>query len=165
MHVDDPQESDLDSPEEEFWSGTGGEVDKCSVLLRFFGDDLEPNKISALLGVQATSANRKGDQIVRASGLIYTVPTGRWLLDSGTTRDTIDHQIALLFANLTDDLPAWDKLATSFSAELKCHLILRRWTRYTMLAAETVQAIAARRLRLHLEIYASWDFSPFCSAK
>ena len=87
----------------EFWSGGGGEVDECSLLLRFFGDDLNPDLISSLLGVPATEAYRKGDQVSKPSGA-YTVPTGQWLLQCEETTDSADHQVSLLLADLTNDL-------------------------------------------------------------
>jgi hypothetical protein len=133
-------------PPNEFYSGAGGEVDECSLLLRFFGDDLDPETITALLGVDPTDACRKGDP-VRASH------TGRWLLDCERTSDTPDSQIKLLMSDLTDELDVWQRLAASFSAEIKCHLFLKRWTRGTIFSTESLTLLTERGLRLHVEVY------------
>jgi hypothetical protein len=133
-------------PPEEFNSGAGGEVDECALLLRFFGDDLDPGTITALLGVEPTEACRKGDP-VRCSS------TGRWLLDCEKTVDTPDSQLKLLLSDLTDDLSIWRRLTESFSAEIKCHLFLRRWTRGTIFSSDSLALLAERGLRLHIEVY------------
>ena len=132
----------------------GGEVEECSLLLRFFGDDLEPDKITALLGVAPTTAARKSEEVT-----LWSKPkpahTGMWLLDCERTDDTPDNQVQLLFGDLADELSIWTDLAASYTAELKCHLFLKRWNRGTIFLPETMSAIAARHLSLNLDIYAS----------
>src|SRR5690606_24011946 len=104
----------------------GGEVDECSLLLRFFGDDLDPDAITALLGVPPTIAARKGEPLSNST-VTRPARTGMWLLDCERTDDTPDSQVELLFGDLADDLVVWNKLAEAYLAELKCHLFLRRW--------------------------------------
>ena len=131
----------------EFYSGTGGEVDECSLILRFFGDDLDPEMITALLGVSATGSQRKGER----KPLMQD--TGVWLLQCERTTDVPDNQVKLLLSDLKDDLKIWRQLSDSFSAEIKCHLFLQRWTRGTIFSVETLAALAARNLNLHVEVY------------
>jgi hypothetical protein len=145
---------------EEFWSGAGGEVDECSVLLRFIDDDLVPDQTSGLLGIQPTLTWRKGEQIAKPRGT-YIATTGYWLLERKETTDTADNQITLLLAELTSDMAAWQCLANYRTREIKCCLFLRRWTRGTIFAPQTLQAIADRRLGLHVEIYSRWEYSPY----
>lgn len=40
----------------------GGLVDKSGVVLAIYGDDLDPDEVSAKLGVQPSSAHRRGDR-------------------------------------------------------------------------------------------------------
>ena len=134
-----------------FFSGAGGEVDECSLLLRFFGDNLDPDAVSAMLGVDSTESFRKGDLV--KEGESARRATGAWLLDCEKTTDTVDGQVMLLFGDLTDDLGIWESLAESYVAEIKCHLFLRRWNRATILSQSTIEAVGARHLRLHFDIY------------
>lgn len=137
----------------DFYSGAGGEVDECSIMLRFFGEDLEPATITALLGVPATSSYRKGDACC-SNGKRLNWPTGFWVLDCERTTDTADNQIQkLLQHDLPVDLTIWRSLTQSFIAEMKVHLFLARWARGTILAANTIQLLAERGLRLHFDIY------------
>ena len=39
----------------------GGEIDECSVSLRFFGNDLDPNLMTTIMGIDPTISYRKGD--------------------------------------------------------------------------------------------------------
>jgi hypothetical protein len=43
-----------------FYSGCGGEVDACQLMLRFFGDDLEPELFYQIVGRDADSSAPKG---------------------------------------------------------------------------------------------------------
>lgn len=147
----------------DFYSGSGGEVDECSIMLRFFGDTLEPESITALLGVQPTESCRKGN--LRSSGKPSAWHTGYWLLDCERTTDTADNQIKLLLeTDLPQELAIWHSLSANFIAEMKVHFSLARWARGTILSATTLQLLSDRGLRLHLDIYAklppSTDFSP-----
>lgn len=137
----------------DFYSGAGGEVDECSIMLRFFGDTLEPESISALLGVQPTTCCRKGEP--RSNGRSGISHTGCWLLECERTTDTADNQIKLLLENdLPNDLAIWQSLSANFIAEIKVHLSLARWARGTILSAATLQLLSDRGLRLQLDIYA-----------
>jgi hypothetical protein len=133
-------------PESVFYSGAGGEVDECEITLRFFGDNLDPDAVTALLGVEPTDSCRKGDPVLGSW-------TGRWLLACERTNDTPNHQIRLLLSGLTAELAIWSKLGKAFSSEIKCHLFLHRWTRGTIFSTETLAYISARDLKLHVEIY------------
>lgn len=133
---------------EDYDSGVGGLVDRCSLTLRFFGDQLDPDCVTALLGVEPTDSQRKGDRKPR------TLDTGRWILDCEETTDTVDNQIRLLLGDLTDNLRVWQQLGSDFSSSLMISLILRQWTRGTMLSAQTIQSLADRALKLQIEVYA-----------
>ena len=146
---------------EDFYSGAGGEVDECAIMLRFSGEKLDPYSITSSLGIPPTRSYRKGDSFGRQS---YKRPRGLWLLECERTTDTADNQIRLLLENdLPHDLAIWQLLSTHFIAEMRVHLSLARWARGTILAAGTLQLLSDRGLRLHLDIYSkrppSCDFS------
>lgn len=69
-----------------------------SASLSFFGDRLEPDRITALLGVQPTNAYRKGEVYLRSRGREARGRTGLWLLSSEPHMKSIelnDHLIYL----------------------------------------------------------------------
>ena len=153
IYYDDAMDPSATEFFSDFYSGAGGEVDECSIMLRFLGDDLEPGTITALLGVPATHSYRKGDACC-SDGKQLNRPMGFWLLDCERTTDTADNQIQLL---LRHDLPVdpaiWRSLTENFIAEMRVQLFLARWSRGTILAANTIQLLAERGLRLQFDIY------------
>jgi hypothetical protein len=50
--------------------------------LQLFGDDLVPEEIGRLLGVQATESAPRGTRTVVPSGKTRIAPTGRWILET-----------------------------------------------------------------------------------
>jgi hypothetical protein len=137
---------------DEFYSGAGGEVDECWIMLRFLGDNLEPDSITAMLGVDPTSSCRKGEP--PSNGRTGPVPTGYWVLDCERTTNSADHQIQrLLREDLPHDMGIWGSLTKHFVAELKINLLPAKWARGATLSADTIQLLAERGLRLGLDVY------------
>lgn len=138
---------------EKFYSGAGGEVDGCMLMLRFFGDELDPEEVTELIGTQPTKAHRKGDP--RDTKPSIHEQTGLWLLQRQRTGETADNEVMLLLDSLTPELSAWKSLANRFSAGIKVHLYLDRWCRETILSPETIVSLAERRLKLNIDIYSA----------
>jgi hypothetical protein len=57
--------------------------DHSLVTLRFFGDDLLPEEVSALLGATPTASHHKGQELRgNQSGTVRIARTGSWQLDA-----------------------------------------------------------------------------------
>jgi hypothetical protein len=131
----------------------GGEVDGCSVGLRVFGDDLDPDTVSAMLGAKPTSACRKGD-VHRGKHYDRVEKQGKWLLNTGHVRGVpLDDLIIRLLDRLTNDLAVWRELCRRFRVDLFCGLHLELWNRGLVLSPRTLQRVAERGLLLGLDIY------------
>jgi hypothetical protein len=131
----------------------GGEVDSCSVCLRFFGDDLDPNELTHVLGTEPTQSCRKGD-VTRRRDSDRIEPSGKWLVqidhdEEGTLAEKIDR----LLNRMTSDLSVWHGLVRRFRADLYCGLHLACWNRGVSLPPRTLQKVAERRLELGLDVY------------
>jgi len=137
----------------------GGLVDRVTVSLRVFGDDLDPDEVSRLLGCQPTKCQVKGEVIVgRHSGLRREARTGGWLLDSDDAQGvSLDEQIVNLLARVTGDVAAWEELAEKYKADLFCGLFLGEENRACRLSAEVLRRLAGRRLSIGFDIYAVFD--------
>ncbi len=78
--------------------------------LSFFGDNLEPSRVSQLLGVEPTTAYRKGEVYKRSRGHAVVGRTGLWLLSSRDhvqSRELDDHLAylkAIIFPSERNDL-------------------------------------------------------------
>jgi hypothetical protein len=131
----------------------GGPIDSCSATLRLYGDDLDPDVVTALLGASSTTACRKGD-VTRLKVTTRTERSGKWLL-------TIEHQagvtleevINALLDRVTGDLAVWGDLTKQFKVDLFCGLQMKEWNRGLSISAETLKRVGERGLELGLDIY------------
>jgi hypothetical protein len=128
-------------------------MDTTSVSLRFFGDDLDPETITAKLGASPTSARRKGE-VKRVEEVEHVAETGSWLLSSERTPNgSLETQILSLFDKLTDDLEVWRELTSTYRSDLFCGLWSEAWNRSFQLSAEVVEAMSKRGLALGFDLY------------
>ena len=128
-------------------------VDSTSVTLRLFGEDLDPDEISGLLGSRPTLSRRKGDPVLDES-VRRLAETGSWLLSSERqSKNNLESQIAALFGRLTQDLAVWRDLGARYRVDLFCGLWCSEWNRGFELSREIVRAIAERGLRVGYDIY------------
>jgi hypothetical protein len=141
------------------WVAIGGLVDRVTISLRVFGDDLDPDEVSRLLGCQPTKCQVKGEVIVgRHSGLRREARTGSWILESDDERSMrLDEQIVNLLARVTRDLAAWEELTERYKADLFCGLFLEEENRACRLSAEVMRRLAERGLSIGFDIYAVFD--------
>ena len=139
----------------------GGFIDRVTVSLRVFGDDLDPNEVTRLLNCQPTKCYVKGEEVVgRTTGLRRVTHTGGWLLNSDDERSVrLDEQIANLLARVTDDLTVWGELTNRYKVDLFCGLFLDAENRECWLSAETLRWLAERTLSIGFDIYAVFDDS------
>ena len=125
-----------------------------TIALRFFGDDLDPEKISSRLGVTPTYGCRKGDRIrVKTRDRIAT--TGKWLLKiPAKSEDSLDLVIGILLDGMTKDLHVWRKLANAYDGDLYCGVSLDGASKGMELSPRLTRRLAERGLQLGLDIYA-----------
>jgi hypothetical protein len=105
------REPPLGTPEGTVWFG--GPVDRWQVGLRVYGEELDPDHISALLGCQPSSEFRKGDPFPRK---------GRWLWNIDTEeraeKGDVEDGIKLLLARLPSDPGIWVSLTSNYAGRL-----------------------------------------------
>ena len=134
----------------------GGAVDRVRISLRFRGDDLDPNELSALLKCQPTKAYRKGD-ILSSKRSHRFAHTGFWMLE-GAKEETgdLETKITRLLNRVEVPLPVWEKLA-DFRGDIFCGLFLNDWNRGLSLSPNLRQRLAERNLSIDFDIYCPLD--------
>ena len=130
------------------------ERDKYSVSLRFFGDDLDPDEVSRLLGSPPTDSARRGD-LVQLRTRSFTAPSGSWRLSTEQSTDDIETQLVAMFGRLTDDLSVWQSLTTRFDADLFCGVFLVWQGHGFDMSPRLHRLLADRNLLIVFDIYAS----------
>lgn len=130
----------------------GGDIDRVVVSLRFYGDDLDPERVTELLGCEPTQSYRKGDAL-RSKRCRRTAGTGSWRLEGPKDETgTLPEQIGRLLDSVSSDLLVWEDL-TRFRPDVFCGLFLDAWNRGCSLPPELMQRLAERGLTLGLDIY------------
>ena len=137
------------------------DIARARVSLRVFGDSLEPEEVSALLGRQPTRSHRKGDKVFRTSSnamtsgsVALTEPTGAWILDSGLSEKAeIEDHVEALLAPVSNDSDEWASLTSRFSASIHCSLFLDQFNEGFELSPRLAQSMADRGLVIAFDIY------------
>ena len=134
-----------------------GVLDHSIATLRFFGDDLVPEKISALLGAPPTKSCLKGQELVGSStGIVRIAKTGSWRLTAERREpEDLEAQVVELLGQLTNDLGIWDSLSC-YKPNLFCGIFMGSGNDGLPLSAKAMLALGQRGIALDLDIY---DFS------
>lgn len=128
--------------------------DHSLVTLRFFGDDLLPEEVSALLGATPTASHHKGQELRgNPSGTVRIARTGSWQLDAERREpEDLDAQIFEILDQLTGDLAVWQALAR-FRPDLFCGLFMGSSNDGVSLSPRVLLALGERGIELGLDIY------------
>jgi len=126
-----------------------------TATLRFFGDDLDPDTISAKLGCYLARSARKGDaKISIKTGREYIAKTGSWLLSASEQIPTnLDRQISEIFTQLTVDLEVWKELTEKYQSNVFCGLFMATSNDGLSLSPETLMLLGERGLEVWFDVY------------
>ena len=115
----------------------------AGVTLLLLGENLDPDEVSRLLGVNATSSNRKGEQI---KGSTVVSRNGRWLRAlPDRSPGNLSEQVTEVFAGLSNDAAVWSHLAMQYHIELMCYLYPNNEPEQFALTVDTLSLLATRR--------------------
>ncbi len=133
----------------------GGDVDRVLVTLRVFGDDLDPDDVTRVLGCPPTKAHQKGDRFPLSGGQELVRRTGSWRLEfPGAEQEWIlTDAIDALLDRLPSDPAVWYTLASRFRLDVFCGLFLDALNRGLDLGPDVMSRLAERHLTLRLDIY------------
>ncbi len=127
-------------------------IARVRASLRVFGDTLEPEEVSALLGHEPTRFHRKGDKCGPHGTSIE--PTGAWILDSRISeKSEVEDHVEWILSVLTTDVDEWSSLTERFSASILCGVFLDQYNEGFELSPRLCQALASRGLVIAFDIY------------
>jgi len=131
----------------------GDEVKECSVSLQFWSDDLVPDEVTHLLGINPTQSYKKGD-VFRRQVNEQVHKFGLWLYSVHRCAGvSLEDQINALFDQLPADLGVWWELKTKFEADLFFRLPLEQSSSVLDFSQQTLQRISERGLSIGLDLY------------
>jgi len=134
------------APEGTTWFG--GPVDRWKVALRVYGEELDPKRVSALLGCEPSSAAHRGTPFPKK---------GRWILrvdsrDCGES-DDVDDGVRMLLARLPSDPDVWASLANIYSVDVFCGLFIASSNRGFEISTEVSRLLSDRGLPIGFDLY------------
>jgi len=132
--------------------------DHSMATLRFFGDELVPDEISALLGATPTQSHYKGQELVGShSGAKRIAKTGSWRLRAADRKpEDLEGQVFEILEQLTQDLSIWASLSR-FQPDLFCGLFMGSSNDGISLSAKALLALGERGITLGLDTYDEGD--------
>ena len=131
----------------------GGPVDKATVSLRVFGEDLDPVEVTGLLRCEPTRARRRGD-VSSDNRNQRVAPTGSWLLHGQVSpKADLEQQVRMLLEAVSDDLKVWKDLTSRFKVDIFCGLFLEEFNHGFELSPEILTALSDRGISIGFDIY------------
>jgi len=141
-----------------------GAMGRTTACLRFFGDTLDPDEITRLLGKPPSDAERKGDTVGPRKNRVAR--QGSWRLEVADREpDDLDSQVEELLNGLTDDLSIWRHIAQTCRADLFCGAFLASHNEEFHVSPTTLLRLGERGIRLSLDIYAHVESSQSASLR
>jgi len=134
------------------------ELHRSAASLGFYGDDLDPDELTAGLGGVPTVGVRKGGIWLTSRGAEKIASTGSWRIEAEyRSPGDLDGQVRALLAPLTGDFDIWRDFSTRFGGRIFAGAFLAEWNEGARLEADTIAALAERGLYFDLDIYAPED--------
>jgi hypothetical protein len=144
-----------DAPEGTVWFG--GPVDRFTVTLRIYGEELDPDYVSALLRCAPTEAERKGAPISHPGGSTRIPKRGRWSLTISSNEcrenDDVEDAVKILFARLPSDPVVWASLTSTYAVDVFCGLFLASANRGFSISPEVSRILSARQVGIGFDVY------------
>ena len=138
----------------------GGPIDDASVSLCLYGDDLDPDALTRLLGLAPTHSPRKGEP--RKKPGLPPFPQGAWIhkVERRTGPGAVDLALGCLLDQLPADPALWAALAERHEVRLSLSVSFEGWNKGFTLGPRTLQRVAALGVRLDVDLYASDHYPP-----
>lgn len=135
----------------------GGPIDWFAASLQVSGEDLDPDQITCLLGLEPTRSQRRGVTLRRPDGTErYTPRFGRWARDikpAHTDEWDIPEVIRLLFDGLPHDLSVWNQIAELGNIRVTLGLNVPDSNGYFQLDSDVMLFLSDRHARIWFDIY------------
>ena len=129
-------------------------IGRTVATIRIFGDDLDPDEISTLLGAKPIASARKGEVRQFSSGRDVVACSGSWQFSAeDCCPGDLNVQIRSMFLQLTNDLAAWQQISHRYDFDMFCGLFMSVMNEGEDLQPDVLSMLCDRGLRLGLDVY------------
>lgn len=138
---------------------TGGLVERTVVTLAIYGDELDPKKITQLLGLKPTHSHRRGESKPGSEQMISAPGSWRFTL-KGARPDGPEELTEKLLEFLPHEGVDWELLSEQYDIRLSYGIFFTGWNRGFALSSRLLQRLAEYHAELDFDLYCE-DQSPF----
>jgi ribosomal protein L19 len=130
-------------------------IKRSTATLRIYGDSLDSQHISNLLGCAPTYSVTKGQKIVgEKTGRVRYAKSGMWRVGaSDRSPEDIDGQVKEILSGITASVEVWKALSREHRVNLFCGLFMNETNDGMSLSPKTMAALAERGIELWFDIY------------
>lgn len=136
----------------------GGPFDRLYFELFISGEDLEPQAVSKVLGVEPSKSYEKGDERPRGSQFYKT---GAWILKSPKIILSDTQDGSQEFEQWVNSLPSeskdWSGIQRDYSVKVRLIGYTDQWNAEFIVSPTTLMGLAKRGLPLLIDPYLSLD--------
>lgn len=137
--------------EETIVAEAGGLVDETQVSLALYGNDLDPDTVSARLGTPPTDSRRRGD---RRSERSPPTKQGAWFLTvAGTAPVGPNELLRQLLQSFPMAASFWQPLVRDYKVQIRIGIHMDLWNRGFELDPDVVQMVAATGAPINFDLY------------
>jgi uncharacterized protein DUF4279 len=130
----------------------GGPIDDVNVTLALYSEGLEPQEISRALGVEPTSAHRRGE---RRGSRSPPYSSGAWFLkEHGRDGELVEAIIDRLLNQLPENPAVWLDLSIRHKIQFRFGLHMTGWNKGLSISLKQVTRIAELGASMEFDIYA-----------
>ena len=137
----------------------GGPIDDASVSLGIYGDDLDPEEITRILGLSPTSSHRRGDRM-RPDGAPFQTGAWGYQVASDDAPEAADLVLGRLLDRLPSDPALWTGLGQQYDIRIFFCIGFEGWNKGFCLSARNIQRSATLGVRVEFDLYASENKPP-----
>ncbi len=136
----------------------GGEFKLFDLTLQVVGDNVAPDEISLLLGVEASFASRKGETRRTRGGRELIQPTGVWnITEPGFKGTEVAAAIEVFLGRFPTSAMVWKQIAIMGRVSLTVTIWFAEENGSAMLPPELLTTMSERGIGLLIDV---WDKAP-----
>jgi hypothetical protein len=129
----------------------GGMVDETRASLSIYGDDLDPDAVSAVLGCVPSHCHRKGDYHRQSQ---HPFSTGAWIFTvEGKAPRGPSELIEMLLGRFPSDATFWRSLMERYQVSVRVGIHTGGWNRGFGLTVGTISVLARTGIAVEFDLY------------
>jgi len=121
--------------------------------LCIYGDELDPEALTKLIGCEPTKARRKGEKDEKRPKIAPAL-VGHWFLEAPDNL-SFEEMVKFLLQSTEADSQIWQEVSKLHSIELRCAIFLRSWTEGFSFSPEILLEIGKRKWEFSLSMYSA----------